>query len=826
MEDVQGQTTTYTYTSNNLTGVTLPTGAKTTYTYDNYHNVKTATTPAGVVYTFTYDAKGNNTAVSMAKDGTTVTSSAVYTSDGNRLDYTLDAAGNKTDYSYNANTNVLEWVQYPEDTEASRTEYSYDSMYRLASASVDVSTGSTLSAAYGYTNDLLTSIQTGSTTYSFTYGAFALRSNIKIGSRTLATYSYTSRTNYLASLDYGNGDSVDYTYDKQGRVTRETYEDGTTVSYKYDNSGNLATVSDSETGIKTTYYYDTVNRLVGSKTAENGTLKLRIQDTYNAYNQLTGQTWTVCGRTFSDIRYYNTDGTLNYIKSGTGRSQYLYYDELRRVDHRTVGPFSMWYTYRETGSGTTNQIAQVEYKNMVSPKTYTYTYDGNGNIAAISDPFQGQRSYTYDSQGQLLNETIGDTSYIRSYDDAGNILTASDGTTTHTYTYGDSSWGDLLTAYDGQSISYDTIGNPTSYYNGTRWTFSWEQGRELTTASNGTTNVSYKYDANGIRTSKTVDGKEYKYYYSGGRLMGMTIGSNMVLTFFYDQYGRPYAMNYNNLGFLWYMLNQQGDVVALIGYDGAIYATYEYDAWGNITHQSSDNYATVNPLRYRGYVYDEETQLYYCNSRYYDPQIGRFINADSLVSTGQGVLGNNMFAYCNNNPVNYADPSGDYSLRNQIDQDDVEGMMGSAAVTAALAVAGVCLLDLIAKNTAQVLTSAQREIYEFAQTLKDLTASKYANHQPRVHHIVPWGRFSNRLTSGIVRRMQDILIGVGIDPKTDPLNQIVISHGHHKSIHTNSYLLGLYAALERAEGNRDAVETALYFARIYIAFTDPFSIDY
>lgn len=87
-------------------------------------------------------------------------------------------------------------------------------------------------------------IKTGSTTYSFTYGAFALRSNVKIGSRTLASYSYTSRNNFLASLDYGNGDSVDYTYDKQGRVTKQTYEDGDTVTYKYDNSGALATVTD------------------------------------------------------------------------------------------------------------------------------------------------------------------------------------------------------------------------------------------------------------------------------------------------------------------------------------------------------------------------------------------------------------------------------------------------------------------------------------------------------------------------------------------------------------------------------------------------------
>ena len=65
-----------------------------------------------------------------------------------------------------------------------------------------------------------------------------------------------------------------------------------------------------------------------------------------------------------------------------------------------------------------------------------------------------------------------------------------------------------------------------------------------------------------------------------------------------------------------------------------------------------------NPLRYRAYVYDTETSLYYLRSRYYNPAIGRFINADGYVATGQGILGNNMFAYCLNNPVVNLDRDG------------------------------------------------------------------------------------------------------------------------------------------------------------------------
>ena len=88
---------------------------------------------------------------------------------------------------------------------------------------------------------------------------------------------------------------------------------------------------------------------------------------------------------------------------------------------------------------------------------------------------------------------------------------------------------------------------------------------------------------------------------------------------------------------------------------------YTYNAWGVLLSTTGSMASTLgvhNPLRYRGYVYDNETALYYLQSRYYDPDVGRFINADAFASTGQGILGNNMFAYCLNNPVNMIDPNG------------------------------------------------------------------------------------------------------------------------------------------------------------------------
>ena len=190
------------------------------------------------------------------------------------------------------------------------------------------------------------------------------------------------------------------------------------------------------------------------------------------------------------------------MTTGVGTTLTMGYDGLRRLTSVTGGPVSRQYTYRDIDSTkTTMQVASV----TSGGQRYGYTYDSMGNIATFSAPGKGTVTYTYDNQGQLL-KAAGDTTYTYTYDGAGNILTASDGTTTHSYTYGDTDWKDLLTAFNGQTITNDAIGNPTSYYNGTRWNFTWVNGRTLATASDGTNSLSFAYDASGLRTSKTVNG--------------------------------------------------------------------------------------------------------------------------------------------------------------------------------------------------------------------------------------------------------------------------------------------------------------------------------
>ena len=255
------------------------------------------------------------------------------------------------------------------------------------------------------------------------------------------------------------------------------------------------------------------------------------------------------------------------------------------------------------------------------------------------------------------------------------------------------SLADLLTSYDGKKISYDEIGNPTSYYNGKNWKMTWENGRQLSQIKRGSKTWDFTYDMSGVRSGKTVTttdsttgettSTEYKYTTLSGKLVRVEYNTT-VLDIVYDEAGQPFSIRYKSkpdaTGTLYYyVLNIQGDVVGLLNAAGDPVVEYEYDPWGKLLetrivvdeteaeYEEYNNMGLRNPLRYRGYIYDSDTGLYYLQSRYYDPAIGRFINADAFASTDTNdLLASNMFAYCENNPVMYSDPTGHWIIKNLV----------------------------------------------------------------------------------------------------------------------------------------------------------------
>ena len=218
-----------------------------------------------------------------------------------------------------------------------------------------------------------------------------------------------------------------------------------------------------------------------------------------------------------------------------------------------------------------------------------------------------------------------------------------------------------------QSCDQSVFGNPLNYYNGSSYSFTWKNGRQLATATKGSNSLSFDYNDEGIRTKKVVNGVEHTYYLSGSQITAEEWGSNLCV-YLYDADGAPIGMQYRTTSMakgdfytFWFEKNLQGDIVAVYNESGTKVYTYQYDAWGNCTATpvssiGANIYAQYNPFRYRGYYYDMETGLYYLQSRYYDPAVGRFINADGQLNPG--VLGSNMYAYCNNNPIMGTDETG------------------------------------------------------------------------------------------------------------------------------------------------------------------------
>ncbi len=217
-------------------------------------------------------------------------------------------------------------------------------------------------------------------------------------------------------------------------------------------------------------------------------------------------------------------------------------------------------------------------------------------------------------------------------------------------------------------VTYDYAGNPRKWFkhgaNGTECALrlEWKES-SLVGITDETANKKYEYtyNADGLRTGKTVDGVKHEYYLSGSKILAETResgGTKKLIKYYYDDTG---IIGFNLDGTDYYFVKSlQGDVEKIYSASGELKAEYSYDSWGKCTIKSSvSGIAEANAFRYRGYYFDNESGLYYLNSRYYDPIIGRFISPDSLDYLDPSAVGGlNLYAYCGNNPIMYVDPEG------------------------------------------------------------------------------------------------------------------------------------------------------------------------
>ena len=324
-------------------------------------------------------------------------------------------------------------------------------------------------------------------------------------------------------------------------------------------------------------------------------------------------------------------------------------------------------TYKNTNNYSSNLI-EVENIRCSEEYSRSYLYNNSHNkdfVTSISDSVFGYKSYSYNYRGFLIN----DNGTTITYDDNGNIK--SHGTKSFTY---DSTIKDRLSSVDGKIITYSTS-NPLlpRQYDNKLYTY---EGTKLTsivdTSDSGyTKRVNYYYNHQGLRVKKVVN-IEYNddrnpevettyYYYEGNKLITEYRSDNDRIDFLYDVNGLLYGFINNKTDKYYYVRDILQNILGIVDSNGNLVVKYDCNAYGdNQTITGEEVLLGIrNPFRFKGYYYDVETGLFWCNSRYYNPEWGRWLTPDSIEYLEPGnINGLNLYCYCYNNPISYYDSNG------------------------------------------------------------------------------------------------------------------------------------------------------------------------
>ena len=626
-----------------------------------------------------------------------------YTSDFRNVASVMDARQKRVSYAYDSDNRLLTKMT---DANNHSTQYHYEaSTDRLTGVSATAS-GQTRDVSYTYDEgDRIKSIKHGGTTYAFEYDGFGNQTMVKAGDKTLESYRYAPNNGPLKTVTYGNGDTQEILYDKEERICARRWNGESTddVRYEYDDYGTLEKEIDLVNGRIDKDQYDMTGRLVQSATLEKNTgaageptvanthtvQSLEIgYDNYNRVNRLVQSlegSKTKTGLVYGDASKTQRPG-LSYGLTVDGKQrQSLTYDAMGRCTKEEVTLPGGQKRENRFVYGTIDHLTDMD--SLLSAmsngtESWSYEYDNVGSITKITS---GTKviTYQYDELNQLIRENNGvlGTTVLYTYDAGGNLTARktyayTEGTPqtlqkNETLSYRTDGWKDQLVSWNGYRYVYDAGGNPT-LLRGVPLT--WGEGRRLKRVSLSWGTVDFAYDSDGKRVRKTSGGNITTYYYNGNVLSGLvrravgSTGAGTTVQFVYDTQGKPFMLRLNGKTDYFYLYNGLGDVVGLVDSSNQVVVRYQYNSWGKVTSTqdtSGVSLATLNPFRYRKYVYDPETGLYCLGSRYYDPEVGRFVNADDtdvIFAKPQELGSKNLYAYCDNNPVAREDYAGEFPI--------------------------------------------------------------------------------------------------------------------------------------------------------------------
>lgn len=660
-KDVFGNitTSTYDYITGLVTKIIDSDGVFKEYEYDKNGNITKFINGKGTdkrIITYTYDAQGNVTSI---------------TSEG--LTYT---------FTYNSHNDIK--------TISVGGELLVTNNYQNESSSSEIYTGDIESAIYNYG------------TIYFEYDEEKRVKSISEKSKNgsflkVLEYTYNDYSEIASYTDYKEGVTYYYNYDYQNRLINVNATNGNTITYEYDESSRL--IKKTNVNGSSIYEYDNIY-VTNEKGEEIAIDKLHNENLSNIFN---------INYTYSNDSFTQLETISYFIQTNAINKNYTY--------ETTILDGTTYYTGRvksfEYTSGN-NQLMK-----------YVYAYDKYNNITNIMGYENNVLVYQEDNAYDIYNQLI--TQYVLAkdkeigseyfYDSRGNIsgyyaldIRSNQVIYSYNFFYNQNGNKNKLvkvesnTTGEEYNIEYSANGEPSLYLG---WTISYDM-KNITTVLNSNYEINYTYNASGIRTSKVLTKNNsttsIEYILDGTNIIKEIRSgeNNATLQYFYDSNNEIVGFTYNNVKYL-YLKNLQKDIIGIVDSNNNIVVKYYYNAYGRIINKvdiSGINLSEINPFRYRSYYQDDETGWYYLNSRYYDVETLRFITMDDIDYLGASgsVLSYNLYSYCENNPVNNIDSSGQWLER---------VVCGVIAATAFALLANiVCRILGLNKKTRTIVTIA------------------------------------------------------------------------------------------------------------------------
>ena len=576
--------------------------AITTTEYDYMGNVKSTTSPKNEKTVYTYDGRGLLKSVKYPSNDVTA---YTYDSQGNVLTVTNAGLTTQTN-TYDAAGRLLTSTDAMGYTE----KFVYDKIGRVIKG-LDKN-GQAAEYEYYYDSDKLVKSIYGEDTYTFEYDKFE---NCTYAEGPEGTYNYEyTYNNLLESIETPDGETINYEYDANHNVSKVTDYTGDVTTYSYNGLNKISEVKRNGTVAAQYEYYQN-----GALKSINYSGQGKSEFEYDGALRLTGQTNSLADGTVTNTYEYTYDLNGNQIKKiDNGNATNYTYDNMNRLKSVTE-PDGTKEEYTFDGQG------NIQTKTMTHLDGYEYTFKQNGKEYTLNDVSTHEITYSYDKNNRLKfeGEYIGgsgeeyegfiEITRYSEYDNNGNMIKRERGGQVDEET---------------ELFEYNELNQLTKYTN--------PNGEETT----------YKYNPDGMRTSKINNGVETKYYWDRGYISVESVNDEYTASNYIGANGifaREEAEDTD------YMLkNGHGDVTSLVS-DGMESIDYNYTAYGVEKNKEEGD---TNPFRYSGEYVDEESGLIYLRNRYYDPSIGRFINEDPIKD------GLNWYIYANNNPIMFVDPLG------------------------------------------------------------------------------------------------------------------------------------------------------------------------